>query len=143
MAEAGIAVADIQSAWEATDLSAGTPPVLEQAKVNLGLEELYHRRSQQLTLLRTALSLVALLFLAAVIFGGVLIHAVLSDPRKDLHWHASILVAAFVVPPTVILIALLRGAYARGSKDPDETLLPMMTLVRETAGTIADIVKKA
>ncbi len=57
----------------------------------------------------------------------------LLSSNKDLHWHASILVLAFVVPPTVILIGLMRGVYRSNasSTDKDEIGIPAVDLTKD------------
>lgn len=125
------------------DLSQGTlPPTITRAKANLGLEEHSHRLSLQRSVAYSAMAFVALLFLVAVFYGGVILYLLVGDPSGAVHWHASILVAAFVVPPTVMLVALLRSVYAASEDEKNQSLLPVVTMLKDTALAIAGMFKK-
>lgn len=88
------------------------------------------------------MAFVALLFLVAVFYGGVILYLLVGDPSGAVHWHASILVAAFVVPPTVMLVALLRSVYAASEDEKNQSLLPVVTMLKDTALAIAGMFKK-
>lgn len=125
------------------DLSQGTlPPTITKAKANLGLEEHSHRLSLQRSVANSAMAFVAVLFIVAVIFGGVILYLLVGEPTRAIHWHASILVAAFVVPPTVMLVAVLRSVYAASEDEKNQSLLPIVTMLKDTAIAIAGIFKK-
>ena len=127
----------------ANDMSAGTLTHEGRRLANLGLEEHSHRLNLQRTVASSALAFAALFFMAAIVFGGVLAYKLAGDDGAKIHWHASILVAAFVVPPTVILIALLRAVYDAGApKDTDGDAAPALAFIKEVLSSVAVIFKK-
>lgn len=122
------------------DLSQGALSAMEVATANLGLEEHAHRINLQRTLANSALAFVALLFMCAAGFTGVLIYLIAGDSGGEIHWHASILAAAFVVPPTIIMVALLRAVYSKSEKESDPA--PALAFIKEVLSSIAEIFKK-
>jgi hypothetical protein len=118
------------------------PPTLIKAKAELGLDEHNHRIRLQRTVANSALAFVAMLFMVAVVYGGVILFLLVGDPTAAMHWHASILVAAFVVPPTVVLVAVLRSVYSASEDEKNQSMLPIMTMVKDTAIAIAGMFKR-
>lgn len=96
------------------DLLSGTVPRAEEQTSNMGLEEHSHRLNLQRSLFSSVLAFAAMLYMVAVGMGFLLIGK-LND-NANLHWHASLLIAAFVIPPTVLTVGLMRGIF----KDKDE-----------------------
>lgn len=86
----------------------------------MGLDEHNHRLNLQQSLFSSVLSFAAMLYMVAVAMGFLLIGK-LND-NANLHWHASLLIAAFVIPPTVLTVGLMRGIFKDkdGKKDPSE-----------------------
>jgi len=77
-----------------------------------GIIAAQQRVAREQSMFATATCMCSLLFIAAVLFAAfALYHAVFSSERID--WHAWIFIAAMVVPPTVIMVALLRAIYPR------------------------------
>lgn len=115
---------------------------IDNTRVNLTLDEHKYRLSQRQSLFSSAICFVALLFLVAVVYGGFLLVAVLTHPTSNLHWHASILIAAFIAPPTITLIALMRLVYAPEQKEAETpALTPALSMVKEAAGAVAAVFK--
>lgn len=100
----------------------------------MGLKAHRHQIQQQQTIANTALSFAAILFMTAIVMGGYLVHKLSDGDGEKIHWHAAILVAAFVVPPTIVVVALLRAAY--GSKEKEETSGPALAFAKELVGII-------
>lgn len=96
------------------DLLSGTVPRAEEQTSSMGLDEHNHRLNMQRSLFSSVLSFAAMLYMVAVAMGFLLI-AKLND-NANLHWHASLLIAAFVIPPTVLTVGLMRGIF----KDKNE-----------------------
>lgn len=122
------------------DLSEGKLGQRDLWLANLGLEEHAHRIGQQKTVANAAISLAVVLYIAAMTFGGVLLYILATSPNPgSMHWHASLIVAAFVVPPTVLIVAVLRGAYKTepGAKDT----APILDLFKEAAKILRDVFK--
>lgn len=124
------------------DLSGGTISTLDRAQANLGLKEHSHRIGLQRSVTNSALTFVALLFMVAVVYGAVILYLLVDDPTRSIHWHASILVAAFVVPPTVVLVAVLRSVYGATEDEKNQSLLPVIAMFKDTAVAIAGMFKK-
>lgn len=134
---------DTQTSQVTSDLSgAALPPTLVKNRAALGLEEHSHRIGLQRTVANSALTFVALLFIVAVVYGGVILYLLMGDPSRSVHWHASILVAAFVVPPTVVLVAVLRAVYAATEDEKNQSFIPLATLFKDTVMAIAGMFKK-
>lgn len=125
------------------DLSLGDlPDNVARTKVGLGLEEHSHRLRLQTSVTNSALSFVALLFLVAVFFGGALLYLLVEKPGWNIHWHASILVAAFVVPPTVVLVAILRAVYSPKEGEKEQAMMPIFSLIKDAVVSVAELFKK-
>lgn len=113
----------------AEDLSAGTLSDADSKDADLGLKEQQHRFSTERTLFNSVLCFAAILYMAAMVFGGILLYSLQTHP--EIHWHASLLIGGFIVPPTVICVALIRGVYSKekavaaSSSDAKEEPFPM------------------
>ena len=127
---------------ESDEVKVALPSTLVRAKAEIGLEEHAHRIGLQRTVANSALTFVALLFIVAVVFGGIILYMLMDNPSREIHWHASILVAAYVVPPTVVLVAVLRSVYAATEDEKNQSLLPIMSMLKDTAIAIAGMFKK-
>lgn len=124
------------------DLSAGTLPTIDRDKARMGLEEHSHRLRLQTSVTNSAMAFVALLFIVAIVFGFGILYLLVGEPTRSIHWHASILIAAFVVPPTVMLVAILRSVYSASEDEKTQSLLPIVSMMKDTAVAIAGIFKK-
>ena len=123
------------------DLSAGILPESEKQKANFGLKEFEHRLSQQKTAATTAIVWATILFMTAMVFGGCFVNALVHE-AENLNWHATIIVGAFVIPPTIILVALIRSVYP--PKESDEDLqVPAIAFLKELASAVAAVFKAA
>jgi len=123
-----------------TDLSDGGLNEQDAKQTNLGLQEQLHRRSMQQTAFSAGLSFAAVLFMVAVFFGGCLLMQLSRHP--SMHWHASVLVAAFVIPPTVIFMSVLRAVYKRDGDRPEDVDLPVADLAKNIVNQLFDLLKK-
>ena len=124
-----------------SDLSAGTVAPSEQQKLTIGLSEFNHRVNQQLNVSSAAIRLAVLLFGCAIAIGACFVYALVAK-EMDLSWHATILVAAFVVPPTILISSLLRAVFQPKEKDEDSTV-PALAFLKELASAIAAAWKAA
>ena len=106
---------------DSLDLSMDDLDHAETAKTNLGLEEQLHRRGLQQSAFSAGLAFAALLFMVAVFFGGCLLFQLNKQP--GMHWHASVLVAAFIVPPIVIYLSILKAVYKKDMGESSEDSL--------------------
>lgn len=123
------------------DLLSGTVPEAKKQTTGMGLEEHHHRLSLQRSLFNTALGFAALLYLSAIGMGVILI-GMLHD-KPSLHWHASILVAAFVIPPTLITVGLMRGIFKdkEEKKDPSASDLANQSIIEIGKEAIKEALK--
>lgn len=126
------------------DFSAGTLQRSEIATVNLGISESQHRIGSQKTVFGAVVTFSAIMFAAAVGVTVVLVYLLSSNP--NIHWHVSLLVATLAVPPTVMMVALLRAVSQtekeKQDKD-DKPVFPAHELVKEVAKGLKDAVAKA
>lgn len=112
------------------DLLAGKVPKRDSDAATLGIREHHQFLNLRQSLFSSVLALVTLLYMTAIVAAGLLLNKLVDN--QDLHWHASILVAAFVVPPTVLLIALMRGILKGKEPEKDESFsFPMADLMKE------------
>lgn len=112
------------------DLLEGSVP--KKGVDDLVLDE--HRQFYGLrqTVVSWALAFVAALYMAAIAIAVILVYTIAMGEKPDLHWHASLLVAAFVIPPTVVLVALMKGVFRnKEATKPDETGMPLADLGKE------------
>lgn len=109
---------------------------------SIGLEEFTHRRDQQLTIASSAVSFAALLFMAAATFGAAAIYCFAATGHPT-DWHVYFLPISFLIPPTIIILALIRSMYR---EEPSKTAVatesfPALTLVKEIASACVEVVK--
>lgn len=121
-----------------TDLSQDSENNKQQSvQDTIAYQESTDRRSMQWSLFNSAIMLSVLMF----IFAGVLAVAIVSKDPNKLDWHLPLLAAAFVVPPTLILIAIIRAIYPSSAKSDDKDNLPALNLVKEIAVAIKEAAK--
>ncbi|MCR4143497.1 hypothetical protein [Alcaligenes faecalis] len=103
------------------DFSAPDPlPKEERASVSLATEAWVHSKSQQLTVFSITATLVVLLYLAATLFAGTALYMALSKYSVD--WHTWLIALAFLLPPTILTVALVRAVYPKPSDKNEEGL---------------------
>jgi hypothetical protein len=121
-----------------TDLSQDSENNKQQSvQDTIAYQESADRRSMQLTLFNSAIMLSILMF----VFAGILAIAIVTKDSNKLDWHLPLLAAAFVVPPTLILIAIIRAIYPSSAKSDDKDNLPALNLVKEIAVAIKEAAK--
>lgn len=129
------------SVGDFSQLSDG-PELLHKSGGSLALEAHAHKISQQQTVINAALCAIMLLFMVAVSFGAVLLYLLVKHPSWNIHWHASILVATFILPPTVALVALMRSVYVARANSEDRDYTPILSFGKEAAEAIFSALKK-
>ncbi|ARV18672.1 hypothetical protein AEP_01728 [Curvibacter sp. AEP1-3] len=122
------------------DLSDGDLRADVSKSVDLGLEEQKHRFSTEQTLFSSAIGFAVLLYMTAIVMGAVLVFSLQKDPK--IHWHVSLLIASFIVPPTVIMVSLIRAVYKKPEKasskdETQESALPTLDLVKDFAKEVS------
>lgn len=111
------------------DLLSGALSDREKAPLDKGLQELSLFLKLRQSLFSSAISLSVILYMTAIVIAGAMVY--MLNKNSDIHWHASLLVAAFVIPPTVIILALMRGVFKSNTQDQDSTGLPAADLVKD------------
>src|SRR4051812_48002433 len=129
---------DLDRKERGSDLSAGELPSIEISKLNLGTQDQQHRHKLQRQAANVAIAVPVALFLAAGIFAWRILCAFLEGDI-ELDWHVTLFIAAFVVPPTIILMAFTRAAY--DSKHERTDSAPVLKFVKEVIDAIKDAVK--
>lgn len=103
------------------DFSAPDPlPKEERATVSLATEAWAHSKSQQLTAFAITATLAVLLYLAATLFAGTALYMALNEYSVD--WHTWLIALAFLLPPTILTVALVRAVYPKPSDKNEEGL---------------------
>ena len=129
---------------ENDDLLAGAVPDLQKQQDNTGIEEHEHRLNLQRSLFNSALLFAFLLYMAGIGMGVYLLILLGSNP--NIHWHAAILVAAFIAPPTIIILALVRGLFQEKkdkNNEADSTGVLTADMTKEIMKKGVDMVLKA
>ncbi|MFM0569129.1 hypothetical protein PQQ88_12450 [Paraburkholderia caledonica] len=119
------------------DLSQDDVPA--PAADNIALQESAHRTNLQRHAFLSATGAAMLLYIAAMTFGGLLIYRYCVK-GMDIDWHISALAGAFVVPPTVVIIALIRAIYHKEEKASGDSL-PALNLLKDIAVAVKEAVK--
>lgn len=114
------------------DLLSGSVPDLTKKDTDLGIKEHAHRMDMQQSLFSSALAFAALLYMVAVAMGFIMLW--MLNEKPSLHWHASILVGAFIIPPTIIVVGLMRALFKEQKskdKEDDSTGVPIADICKE------------
>jgi len=86
-----------------------------------------------------------LLLVAAIVMAGCMLWLIAHD--SSIHWHSSILVAALTIPPTVIMVAVLRSVFQTTQKDKEEknepTSWPAQEVVKELIKALKESAMKS
>lgn len=133
--------AAIAANFAGSDLSQDNLPPPTPAD-NIALQESIHRTRLQWSVFTIAMIVVALLFAAAIGFGSlVVLRYYRATDHSPIDWHVSALAGAFVIPPTVILIALIRAIYYKSEdKTPTESL-PALNLIKDILVAVKEAAK--
>ena len=100
------------------DLSSGNLSTPDREFANLGIAESAHRIGTQKTVLNAALALSTVMFMTAILMALCMLYLIAENPQ--IHWHSSILVAALTIPPTVVMVAVLRAVFRDAQKDKEK-----------------------
>ncbi|WP_265655763.1 hypothetical protein [Verminephrobacter aporrectodeae] len=102
----------------AEDLSTENAPIQNPDVTNIGLEEQKHKLNTEQCVFKWTLRCASILFVVAISIAVIILFMLNANPQ--IHWHASLLVTAFVIPPTVIVIGLLRSVSKMKGNDKDD-----------------------
>lgn len=126
------------------DLLEGSVPENEKGSTDLALKEHQQFYGLRQSVFSSALAFVAVLYMAAIVIAIILVCNMIDKDKSNLHWHASILVAAFVIPPTVILVALMKGVFkGKDAEKDDSSGMPLADLSKEIWKRGLDAITKA
>lgn len=121
------------------DLSAGEVSPGRRALDSIALQELNHRLALQQSAFSIAVALAFILFIAAIVFAGAVLY---TFGDRDAHWHSSLLAGAFVIPPTVIVLALLRAVYSsKSDAKSDDSVVPVVNFLKEVVAAFKGTIK--
>lgn len=120
------------------DLSGGNLPSVEQDQAKIGLQDQQHRHQLQRRAANVAIWLPITMFIVAAYFAWRVLRAFLKG-QVELDWHVTLFVAAFVVPPTIILMAFTRAAYDAKHERTDSA--PVLKFIKEVIDAVKDAVK--
>jgi hypothetical protein len=114
------------------DLGGGSLRAVDRREEEIALDEFKLSQNQKKSLFNAALALAVVLYITAISLTFVLM--VTKDGNTD--WHASFLVAAFVVPPTVIIIGMMKSVYpvkqnGKDSEKNDDIGIPLADISKE------------
>ncbi|WP_287880720.1 hypothetical protein [Aquitalea sp.] len=121
------------------DLSQDIGSNTQSVQDTIAFQESADRRAMQRSLFNSAISLSVLMFSFAAVLAAVIVSKATDANKFD--WHLPLLAAAFVVPPTLILIAIIRAIYPSLAKSDDKDNLPALNLVKEIAVAIKEAAK--
>ncbi|MPT00242.1 MAG: hypothetical protein E2581_17315 [Pseudomonas sp.] len=111
------------------DLLEGKVPPAKAKSLDKGIKELEQFLNLRQSVFSSAIALATLLYLTAIALSGILVF--MLPGNKDIHWHASLLVAAFVIPPTVLLLSLMKGVFKSTPEEKDETGIPTVDVSKD------------
>lgn len=106
-------------------------------KYDIQLDEWEHRKNMQISAFSTGLSFACMLYLVATVIGGSIAYGFVKGTKVD--WHLTLLAAAFIIPPTVIVIVLIRSVYTNPAETSASDNLPALNLIKEIAVAIKEI----
>lgn len=101
------------------------------------LDEWNHRKSMQLSAFSIGFTFAFLLYLVATVIGASVAYGFVKGTKVD--WHLTLLAAAFIIPPTVIVIVLIRSIYTNQADNNPSDNLPALNLVKEIALALKEI----
>jgi hypothetical protein len=118
------------------DLSGNSLTEAVSQRDSISFEEISHRIKQEEKAFGASLCVVVLLYLAAILFAGIIICRY-AKTGGSTDWHVSLLAGAFIIPPTVILISLIGAAYHR-NENISIGKLPSIKLLKELLIIVKD-----
>jgi hypothetical protein len=118
------------------DLSGGSLATVDQERVNIGTRDQAHRHKLQSRAANVAIWLPLIMFGAAIVFAAAILRAYLCGDIDELDWHVTLFIAAFIVPPTIILTAFTRAAYESKHENSDNA--PAIKFFKEIVNVIAE-----
>ncbi len=110
------------------DLSQDPPATDTSVMDTLAFQESIDRRSMQRSLFSSAITIALLLFTSAIVLAGMVIAF-----HDKVDWHLAVLAGVFIIPPTLIMIAIIKAIYPNSSPK-DSTAnesLPALNLIKE------------
>lgn len=102
-----------------------------QEDANIGIEAFNHKRTLELNLFNTIATFSSLLFIVAAIL------AIMVIQKENADWHVFLMATAFTVPPTVMIIAAVRGIYGKHEKEIKNEM-PVISMVKEIGTVVKD-----
>lgn len=139
MTEKGPIAAESMGGGAAPEMTAGSMATVGRQSAALAMQEFEHRTSQQRSVYMSALGFILLLYVVAIVFASIgLFH---MTGREAADWHAAILGSTYVIPPTLLLIALIRAIYPRqdngGAND-----MPSVDLIKESIAAGKELLRR-
>lgn len=122
------------------DLAGGDLSPDQRQSVNLATEAWHFQRSQQGSVFSIVAAIAVLLYMVAGIFGAAVLYKSANGTALD--WHTWLISVSFLLPPTILCVALVRAVYPkdRGNKESDDALksVPAADFLRELARTVRE-----
>ncbi|MDC7691720.1 hypothetical protein [Vogesella indigofera] len=103
---------------------------------DIQLEEWNHRKNMQISAFSNGFSFAALLYIVATAIGGSIAYGFVKG--TPVNWHLTLLAAAFIIPPTVIVIVLIRSVYSDQTENSSDHL-PALNLIKEIAVALKEV----
>jgi len=117
------------------DLAGGNLPPKQREDVSLATEAWNFQRSQQGSVFSIVSAMAVLLYMTAATFGVAAFYQTARGTSID--WHTWLIPVSFLLPPTILSVALIRAVYPKPSvkKESDSSLetIPAARLIKECA----------
>lgn len=109
----------------------------EQRKASLfAIESMQFQQGQQASAFSIAAAIAVLLYMTAGIFGGAVLY---QSTDKQMDWHTWLIAVSFLLPPTIITVALIRAVYPKQQeKESAVKSLPAADFFRELFRTMKE-----
>jgi hypothetical protein len=107
----------------------------EPSRENLGLMEFTHRTALEDNAFKYSIIAVFLLYVIAMVLAFIIVCRY-ANTNSAPDWHISALVGAIIIPPTVILIALIGATYHTKKNDIE---LPATNYIKYIINTLEEI----
>lgn len=103
------------------DLAKGDLSEKSEQSADFGLQTFEQNYRFRDSVFQSAISLCITLYLVAIVLAVVLVCHMINLPKdKTFYWQSYLLVLTFVLPPTLILVGLMRGVFPKSEKDSDK-----------------------